>query len=105
MQQVKSKRFVKNCANGIPKHEPSLSHYASSPLRCFAAQSRLTSAEHFLSGIDLTLQQIAQFPQISRKRDELYPGSRSLPYEQYLIFYRLLNDDIEVLRVVSGIKI
>jgi hypothetical protein len=25
------------------------------------------------------------------KRDELYPGSRSLSYEQYLIFYRLLE--------------
>lgn len=67
-----------------------------------AAQSSLTSAERFLSGIDSTLQRMAQFPQIGRKRDELYPGSRSLPYAQYLIFYRLLNDDIEVLRVVSG---
>ena len=45
-----------------------------------AAQSSLTSAERFLSGIDSTLQRIAQFPQIGRKRDELYPGSRSLLY-------------------------
>ncbi len=67
-----------------------------------AVQSSLTSAERFLSGIDSTLQRMAQFPQIGRKRDELYPGSRSLPYTQYLIFYRLLNDAIEVLRVVSG---
>lgn len=67
-----------------------------------ATQSSLSSAEKFLSGIDLTLQRIAQFPQLGRKRDELYPGSRSLPYKQYLVFYRLLQDDIEVLRVVSG---
>jgi toxin ParE1/3/4 len=67
-----------------------------------ATQSSLDRAERFLTGIDSTLQRIAQFPQIGRKRDELYPGSRSLSYEQYLIFYRLLNDDIEVLRVVSG---
>lgn len=67
-----------------------------------ADQSSLTSAEQFLSSIDSTLQRIAQFPQIGRKRDELYPGSRSLPHKQYLIFYRLLNDDIEVFRVMSG---
>lgn len=68
----------------------------------FAAQSSLNRAERFLADIDLVLQRISQFPQIGRKRDELYPGSRSLSHEQYLIFYRLLNDEIEVLRVVSG---
>lgn len=67
-----------------------------------ATQGDLTHAEQFLKGIDSTLQRIAQFPQIGRKRDELYPGSRSLSYKQFLIFYRLLNDDIEVLRVMSG---
>ncbi len=67
-----------------------------------AFQSSLASAERFLNGIDSIFQRIAQFPQIGRKRDELYPSLRSLPYEKYLIFYRLLNDDIEILRVVSG---
>ena len=67
-----------------------------------ATQSSLASAETFLSGIDSALQRIAQFPQIGRKRDELYPDLRSLPYKQYLIFYRLLEDEIEIFRVVSG---
>lgn len=67
-----------------------------------ADNSSLASAEDFLSKIDATFQRIAQFPQIGRKRDELYPGLRSLPCKQYLIFYRLLNDDIEIFRVVSG---
>lgn len=67
-----------------------------------AAQSSLASAERFLSGVDSTLQRIAQFPQIGRKRDELYPNLRSVSYDRHLIFYRLLNDDIEVFRVVSG---
>jgi toxin ParE1/3/4 len=66
-----------------------------------AARSSLNSAERFLSNIDATLQRIAQFPELGRKRDELYPGSRSFPYQRYLIFYRLLNNDIEIFRVVS----
>jgi plasmid stabilization system protein ParE len=56
-----------------------------------ATQSGLNRAERFLKGIDSTLQRIAQFPQIGRKRDELYPDLRSLSYAQYLIFYRLLD--------------
>ncbi|WP_143780216.1 type II toxin-antitoxin system RelE/ParE family toxin [Leptolyngbya sp. 'hensonii'] len=34
-----------------------------------------------------TFQRIAQFPKIGRKRDNLYPGLRSLSYGQHLIFY------------------
>ncbi|WP_204141643.1 type II toxin-antitoxin system RelE/ParE family toxin [Halomicronema sp. CCY15110] len=67
-----------------------------------ATHSSLASAESFLIGIDATLNRVAQFPQIGRKRDELYPGLRSLPYKQYLIFYRLLDDVIEVFRIISG---
>ncbi len=55
-----------------------------------------------MTDIDAVFQRIAQFPQIGRKRDELYPDLRSLPYNQYLIFYRLHQDDIEIFRVVSG---
>ncbi|GAP96974.1 type II toxin-antitoxin system RelE/ParE family toxin [Leptolyngbya sp. NIES-2104] len=67
-----------------------------------AANSSLDNAEKFLNGIDSILMRTAQFPQIGRKRDELYPGSRSLAYEQYLIFYRLVDENIEILRIVSG---
>lgn len=67
-----------------------------------AIQSGLTAAEAFLAEIDAILRRIAQFPQIGRKRDELYPNLRSLPCRQYLVFYRLLDDAIEIFRVVSG---
>ncbi|MEM6517705.1 MAG: type II toxin-antitoxin system RelE/ParE family toxin [Cyanobacteria bacterium P01_C01_bin.70] len=43
-----------------------------------ATHSSLDRAETFLSGIDSVLQRIAQFPQIGRKRDELYPKSAEL---------------------------
>ena len=43
-------------------------------------------------------------PQIGRRRDELYPGLRSVPLEDYLIFYRLVPEGIEVMRVVGGYR-
>lgn len=52
-----------------------------------ATQGGLAAAETFLTEIDAILRRIAQFPQIGRKRDELYPNLRSLPYRQYLFFY------------------
>jgi toxin ParE1/3/4 len=41
---------------------------------------------------------------MGRQRDELYPGLRSVPLEDYLIFYRLVPNGIEVMRVVGGYR-
>ena len=62
----------------------------------------LSISEQFIQGIATRLQYIAQFPNIGRSRDELAPGLRSLPYEQYLIFYRIQASTIEIIRVASG---
>ncbi|MEM9217388.1 MAG: type II toxin-antitoxin system RelE/ParE family toxin [Cyanobacteria bacterium P01_F01_bin.150] len=56
----------------------------------YSENSGLDSAEAFLSDLDAILKRIAQFPEIGRKRDELYPDLRSIPYKKrYIIFYRL----------------
>ena len=67
-----------------------------------ATQGGLNSADDFINNIDAILQRIVKFPQIGRKRDELYPNLRSLSYKHYLVFYRLMDDSIEVFRVISG---
>lgn len=67
-----------------------------------AMQSNLAMAETFLTEVDQSFQRLGQFPYLGRQRDELYPGLRSLPCRQYLIFYRLLDSEIEIFRVVSG---
>ena len=45
---------------------------------------------------------LTQFPAMGRKRDGLAAGVRSLPIDAHLIFYRLIEDGVEILRVVSG---
>ncbi|NER00109.1 MAG: type II toxin-antitoxin system RelE/ParE family toxin [Cyanothece sp. SIO2G6] len=68
-----------------------------------AQKNGLASAEDFLSDIDAMLNRIAKFPEIGRKQDELYPNLRSLLYKKhYLIFYRLLDESVEIFRIVSG---
>jgi toxin ParE1/3/4 len=39
---------------------------------------------------------------MGRRRDELSPNVRSFPINNYLIFYRLIEQGVEILRVVSG---
>jgi toxin ParE1/3/4 len=47
---------------------------------------------------------ISQFPNLRRRRDEILPGLRSLPIDDYLILYMPIENDVEIFRVVSGYR-
>lgn len=67
-----------------------------------AEQSSIDRAEALLQQVNAKCQRLAQFPGMGRKRDELAAGVRSWPVESYLIVYRMIDQGIEILRVVSG---
>jgi toxin ParE1/3/4 len=67
-----------------------------------ADNSSFEAAERFLSKLNQKCSNLATFPNLGRKRNELYPSLRSFPIDGYLIFYRLIEDGIEIMRVVSG---
>ena len=63
------------------------------------------AARKLLHAIDDTIVLLSQFPGIGPKRPELGAAIRSFPvakYTDYLIFYRLIDDGIEVIRVTHG---
>jgi toxin ParE1/3/4 len=62
----------------------------------------LAASEKLIQGITARFKYIAQFPRIGRSRAELLPGLRSLHYEQYIIFYRIDEPTIEIVRIASG---
>jgi toxin ParE1/3/4 len=43
---------------------------------------------------------LAKFPTMGRSRDNLIEGLRSFPVKPYIIFYILIADGIEVLRII-----
>ncbi len=47
-------------------------------------------------------QNIANFPNIGRSYAHIRPDLRGLPLDGYVILYKVLNDEVEILRVVSG---
>lgn len=70
----------------------------------FIARNNPQKARQFKDKIRQQCNLLANFPKMGRRRDELSPSLRSFPVEDYLIFYRLIEDGIEVVRVVSGYR-
>jgi toxin ParE1/3/4 len=83
---------------------PTASRDIESVMDYLAEKVGFEMAERFLEKINAKFELLAKFPQIGRRRDELYPGLRSVPLEDYLIFYCLVPEGIEVIRVVGGYR-
>lgn len=45
---------------------------------------------------------LASNPTIGRTREELSPGLRSLVVQDYVMFYRPIEDGVEIIRVIHG---
>lgn len=69
-----------------------------------AEQGSLDGSEAFLRKVNDTCQRLMNFPGLGRKRDELRQGIRSLPVNDSLIFYRSIENGVEILRIVSGYR-
>ena len=83
---------------------PSASRDLEQILDYIAEQADVDTAEAILTKVNKKCQQLATFPSAGRKRDELSPNLRSAPVEAYLIFYRVLKIEIEIVRIVSGYR-
>jgi toxin ParE1/3/4 len=57
-----------------------------------------------LDSIGEKLRLLAVTPAIGRERPELAPGLRSLPFGSYLLFYRVSDDGIDLVRVLHAAR-
>jgi toxin ParE1/3/4 len=67
-----------------------------------AEYSGLYFADSTLAKLASKFQLLAQFPSSGRVRDELLAGLRSYPAGDFVIFYRILETTVEVVRVLHG---
>ena len=76
----------------------------------FIARDSLAAAIRFAQAVQEAFRQLAQMPQMGRERrfpNPLLEGMRQwrVPgFEKHLIFYRPIEDGIEVLRVLHGAR-
>ena len=67
-----------------------------------AIKSSLDASDQFLTLINQKCRRLAQFSRMGTSRPELGLEIRSFPVTPYLIFYRPIEDGVEIVRVVSG---
>jgi toxin ParE1/3/4 len=68
----------------------------------YIAQDSPANADRMLDRIGDTPARLAAMPFMGQARFELAPGLRMFPIGNYLIFFRLIQDGIEVIRVLHG---
>jgi len=64
--------------------------------------NNIEAGEAFFENFARRCQQLVNFPNLGRTYAEIRHDLRGLPLDGYIILYRILDDGIEILRVVSG---
>src|SRR5512140_3579755 len=67
-----------------------------------AEQATEQVADSQLAAIESACVKLEHWPHAGRQRDDLLPGLRSVLAVPYVIFYRVRNDVVEVVRVIHG---
>jgi toxin ParE1/3/4 len=68
----------------------------------YVALDDVRAADGLIDRIGARSERLARFPKSGRARDELLPELRSVAVGAYVIFYREVDDGIEILRVLHG---
>jgi len=58
------------------------------------------SAASYLDKIDQSISLLLEYPHAGTKRDNLFAGCRCLRSQHHLIFYRLIGQNIEIVRIL-----
>ena len=67
-----------------------------------ADQASIAIADEQVRRIVVASEQLSEWPQSGPLRDAIIPGMRSIVASPYVIFYRLHNDAVQVVRVLHG---
>ncbi|NJM59811.1 MAG: type II toxin-antitoxin system RelE/ParE family toxin [Oscillatoriales cyanobacterium RU_3_3] len=68
----------------------------------YIADDSFDRADEFLDRVEAKLQTLARNPGLGRKREELLVGLQSFPIDNYLVFYREIENGIDVIRILHG---
>lgn len=68
------------------------------------AVNSLQYADQFIDRLDEAFAVIGRLPGIGTARNDLQDGLRTLPVGNYVIFFRLRNSRVEIVRVLHGAR-
>jgi toxin ParE1/3/4 len=64
----------------------------------------IEAGERFVQLFNRKCQNLVQFPNIGRIYDHIAPSLRGVPLNGYIIFYQVVDDELIIVRVVSGYR-
>ena len=68
----------------------------------YIAEDNIVAADRVLSAIDLKCKELTESPNLGRVRSDLALSLRSVVEGNYVIFYRIKDNDIQIVRVLHG---
>ena len=67
-------------------------------------ESSVDAGDRFVEAFNQKCQYLARFPYIGKPYIQLKPGLRGILLMDYIVFYHLIGEDVEILRVLSGYR-
>lgn len=68
----------------------------------YFTETSIDAGERFFREFNRKCQQLVTFPNSGKSYDTIRPSLRGISLQGYIVFYRVLEDGIEILRVVGG---
>jgi len=62
----------------------------------------IQQAQKYIDALEIMCEKLARSPHIGRERPEIKPGYRSITGGKHVIFYRVDDSGIDILRVLHG---
>ncbi len=70
----------------------------------YIAEKNTENADSFIDKLYEKCELLVSSPHIGKKRDELGFGIRSFAVGRYILFYRIQNESIEIVRILNGYR-
>jgi len=71
----------------------------------YIANDNLTAADKVLSRFENVFKLLAEQPEMGVVRPDIAPELRYFPVGKYVILYRIVEDSVEIVRVVQGARV
>jgi toxin ParE1/3/4 len=68
----------------------------------YFAEYNIDAGEQFLDEFSKKCRYLTQFPLMGRSYSEIRSYLRGLPIKNHIIFYRTINNGIEIMRIIRG---
>lgn len=70
----------------------------------YFASRNIEAGERFVNAFEQKCRNLVKFPNMGRLYAEIEPSLRGVPLDGYIIVYRVIQDGVEIVRVVSGYR-